>query len=382
MMYTNQVVHSPFKCTVELYEFIERELNPKKFAVILHDKDISETGKDAMPHFQAMMCFENARSLRRVAKILGEEEQALEKWDGKTNNGFSYLIHATSNAKSKFQYNPRDVQANFDFCELIDTITKAIDTTSSLRKSAKINLLLDLLYTEELTKKEVEEKLSGSELAKAERKIDIVYAKLLKKKAELWREEMIKKNEPVTVVWIYGETETGKSTLAKLFASRYAEATKSSYFMSGSSRDIFQEYEGSHVIVLDELRAKYIPYSDLLRLLNPYGADENLMAPSRFTDKAIACNVWVITSPYNPYQFYKGYTLSESFDSFEQLLRRITVTIKMTKDFIEEMFFDDESRDFLEIPFKTKFNPYSFKNREKKDSTNDAMVLFERISKG
>ena len=48
-----------------------------------------------------MLCFENARSLSRVAKVLGDKPQYIEKWDENANNGFAYLIHATAQARKE-----------------------------------------------------------------------------------------------------------------------------------------------------------------------------------------------------------------------------------------------------------------------------------------
>ena len=55
-----------------------------------------------------------------------------------------------------------------------------------------IDNLLDLLYTGDISKKEIEQRLSGSQYAKAKQKIETVYLKRLENQAELWRKEMIK----------------------------------------------------------------------------------------------------------------------------------------------------------------------------------------------
>ena len=52
---------------------------------------------------------------------------------------------------------------------------------------------------------------------------------------------MLKGERRVESVWIFGPAGTGKSTLAKLYAKRKGEP----FFVSGSTRDIFQGYEAS-----------------------------------------------------------------------------------------------------------------------------------------
>ena len=88
---------------------------------------------------------------------------------------------------------------------------------------------------------------------------------------------MLKGERRVESVWIFGPAGTGKSTLAKLYAKRKGEP----FFVSGSTRDIFQGYEGKHTVILDELRPSSIPYADLLRITDPYAMEHEVMAPSR-----------------------------------------------------------------------------------------------------
>lgn len=70
-----------------------------------------------------------------------------------------------------------------------------------------------------------------------------------------------------------------------------------------------------------------------------------VMAPARYTDKALACDLFIITAPIDPYGFYHEIFPStpmvpESYDSFDQLLRRLTLVIQMDNDSIYEMYFD------------------------------------------
>lgn len=61
---------------------------------------------------------------------------------------------------------------------------------------------------------------------------------------------MIQNNEMVTIIWLFGQAGTGKTRLAR----RYAERFGSNYFITGSIRDPFQQYNLEHVVILDELR--------------------------------------------------------------------------------------------------------------------------------
>lgn len=124
---------------------------------------------------------------------------------------------------------------------------------------------------------------------------------------------------------------------------------------------------------MDELRPNIIPYADLLRILDPF--ENNKMLPSRYNDKALACDLIIITTPYNPYEFYKEifgdirsmpvYARQKlATDSFEQLLRRLTLVIEMNEYWINAMEYDRRSGKFIYIKNARRKNTYSSPNRQ------------------
>lgn len=60
------------------------------------------------------------------------------------------------------------------------------------------------------------------------------------------------------------------------------------------------------------------------------------MAPSRYYDKALACDLYIITSPYNPLAFFWAVVgrQGQKIDSFDQLRHRITLAIEMMPEAI------------------------------------------------
>lgn len=364
MMYTQQIAHLPPDITSakDLADRIENVLNPKEYAVILHDQDISDDGTPAEAHLHAMLCFENARYISAIAKALGDEEQYIQKWNGKANNGHAYLIHATRKAQKegKHQYEPSVVISSFNFPERMKNVVMEIEQAQAERKSdGTIKALLDLLYIGETTKAEIEQQLTGSQYAKYHRKIEDVDAKRLLKEAEKWRAEMKAKNAKIRVIWIYGPSGCGKTSLAKI----YAEKAGQPYFISGSTRDTFQGYNGEHTIILDELRPGVITYADLLRITDPHGIENQVMAPCRYNDKALACDLIIITTPYMPTEFYnKLFPFIQGTnctDSLLQLVRRLSVTIEMTGRKIQAMRYNITNSWYWPIPDTERPNPYS-----------------------
>ena len=368
VMYTQQIGHLPdgIKTDRDLATHIETVLQPKEYAVILHDQDMSKDGTPAEAHLHAMMCFANARHLSAVAKKLGDQPQYLAKWDGKADNGFAYLVHETAKARKagKHPYEPDAVVANFDFPERMKKITVEIARAEAGHQTeSDVKAFLDLLYIGAITKAEIEERLTGAQYAKYHRQIEDVDAKRLVRDATKWRAEMTAKNAQIRVIWIYGPSGSGKTSLAKV----YAEKAGQPYFISGSTRDIFQGYNGEHTMILDELRPGVITYADLLRITDPHGIENQVMAPCRYNDKALACDLIIITTPFMPTEFYAKLFPSvqgmDYTDSMFQLVRRISVTIEMTGQKIQAMRFKLAHGWYWPIPGTERPNPYSVLSR-------------------
>lgn len=374
MMYTQQMEHLPFRTREELEERIKTKLDPKKYAISeVHDKDIDGDGNPVEKHLHVMLCFQNARSLKNVASILGDKPQYLEKWDERANNGFAYLVHATSGAKVKAQYSPEKVLANFPYAEELKKQTLEVLKKKSRQK---IDVLLDAYYNEEMTLDELEQELTGAQYGRYKKQIDNITSKILERHADIWRQDMVKNNRRVKVIWIYGAAGTGKTSLARSIAKQDGRA----YYVSGSSRDVFQSYNGEHILILDELRSNVIPYHDLLRILDPFGNQERIMAPARYSDKSLACDLIIITTPFNPVDFYDEiFDDINTVDSLEQLVRRITITLHVNSDSIFAVRYHQERRHYYAVPDAECDNPYSQKNRP--DSEIDVLEEFNQMFK-
>lgn len=368
-MYEQQVSYLPNNMTVdEIYNHVEQNLKPKRFACILHDKDLKDDNKTpAEAHIHMMLQFENARSVNQVAKDIGDNPRQLEIWKGNVENGFSYLIHATDNARHKHQYSCDEVKANFDYPATIARITKKVTKISAISKAHKTNGILDLVATGEMTISEAKNQLAGSDYAKIADKLKKAHELYLERSADALHKQMIDNNEMVDVHWFYGDAETGKSFLAELLAKE----TGLPYYKTTTTTDPFQFYQAEQIIILDELRPEMIPYSELLALLNPFSKGK-VSVSSRYFNKALSCKTIYITTPYNPVSFYMGYHLNRS-DKGEQLFRRLSSVLNFDMDWIYKMEYQPHCYMYSEVDKKT--NNYSKKNQSPYTLNN----IFDRI---
>ena len=384
MMYVQQLRHLPAKTLEELETIIREQIRPVKYAMVLHDKETDANGTPKEPDVHVMMTFENGRSVNNIAKILGDKPQYIKVWSRNEDNGYAYLTHRTKQAqiKGKYQYDPSEVTANFDYpAYLIALQSKAVQQTRIKDLSAKN--LLDAMYAGILTKSEVEQRLTGSQLGYYKRQIDAVWSKVLRNRADAWRKEMAEQGKQVTVIWLFVVAGAGKTRLAREIAGKQGRP----YFMSGSSRDIFEDYASESVIVLDELRPKVLAYQDLLRLFDPFGAE--VKAPSRYFDKHIAADMIIVTSPYSPYAFWleqfttivkhDGYARKQSLadqgpDGFAQLERRVSATIMVQPGTIDLVSFSDSDGRYNVL--SSRVNPYLFEPPAPRCSSAD---VFNKI---
>lgn len=129
LMYVQQIQHLK-KDINELPKILDKS-GALKWAFIVHDKDESSTNKIfAEKHIHCALKFKNARYAGAVSKkIFDDKAERVQAWDKRDGNLWSYLIHDTEEAsedKSKYNYSPKDVTANFNYEAEIKKINKEV----------------------------------------------------------------------------------------------------------------------------------------------------------------------------------------------------------------------------------------------------------------
>ncbi len=329
IMFTQQLEY--LNCPQEqLIERVKKLPHLTQFALILHDKDCKADNTPVAPHIHLVLCFDQRIRIDQIAKELNQKSQYFETMtkrgndiETSRNNAFAYLVHQTLQAKQqgKYQYKPSEVIANFDYIQLIDSLKQTIFYAPKQIltdfNTGKIDKLEALKRIKNCNSPRIPQYIS------AINKIEDINIKI---KQNTWIKKHEETHKPIVVIWIFGPAGVGKTELAKHIALK--RSNDKTFDFTGSSRDPFQDIGTANSLIIDEIRPKDTRYNDILKICDPYNYKK--YAASRYKDKAIIADTIIFTSPYSPIQFFLKYKLDNN-DSFNQLQRRISTTIKITK---------------------------------------------------
>ncbi|WP_179211587.1 Rep family protein [Secundilactobacillus pentosiphilus] len=361
LMYEQQLEHLPFKNIEALERRIKSLLDSQgldRYALIVHDQDKDENDEIIKPHVHVTLIFNERVSINAIAKVLDESPQQFEVMTKRGNsakvgaeNALMYLIHRTSKSTNKHQYSVSAVRANFDFATFVSRQEQQVSSKD----------ILDLLgdgKVSEIQAKQMMMAKGANVFANYSRKIKDVAAARLEIEYERWLVDMKQSKKQIKVIWIYGESGTGKTRYTIDFAIRHHK----SYFKTSGSNDPFEGYAGEKVLIIDELRPETLRFQDLLQILDPHVYEKKTVA--RYHNAHIMAEVIFITSPYDPLRFYNSmYGISNRIDNFQQLNRRIGLILNFQYRFILEQICEvaDMDGSLGYVTIQTNRNQYSGK---------------------
>ncbi len=302
----------------------------KNWAIIRHDKDI------ASDHYHIALHYDSQRPLTTPANQLEIPQNFVAKWDNRTDNLWAYLIHNTTEAKAE-KYNYIDYIGNHEKSATNDPDIWQI-ATKKVRTKTNSNDL-DMIQKQILHGELLERDLLTPEMieyyAKNKRKLDDCL--------KLRQKSLILNPPTCETIYIYGNSGTGKSTLAE----RLATASGAVAWASGAN-DPLQDYNGEPSLILDDFRPQQINFADLLKLLDPIHRKRSHQ--SRYYNKVLATKKIIITTVMPLDELIRYYAINTGEDQ-KQLRRRITRIYQTQPNFAPPLIYkyNEQLDDFCEV---------------------------------
>lgn len=316
---------------VDEEEFVE-------VAFIVHDKDISFDTKLVEPHIHGYIDFPKLMDLSKVAMALGVEKERVETPKSRGGrhltriNALAYLIHAKD--KDKYQYPVSDVETfdTLDYETFINQNREDFEKYSATKKREKSDESLDLVLSKvqlgELTYNEVMEDdnlafLFGNNQQKFREGFNF-YGE---RQTFLRLKSLERKEYQMTVIYIQGDSDIGKSELAKNIAlqvqGKLNEIGLRGDIYSASSANPFDNYLGEEILLLDDLREDTMRASDWLKLFDPLNSAR---MSARYQNKLVVPRLIIMPVYMSPKLFF-GRIKAEDLNQF---LRRINFLVDVS----------------------------------------------------
>ncbi|MGT2624843.1 Rep family protein [Streptococcus pluranimalium] len=321
----------------EIYDRVKTidEENPIKIGLIVHDKDVSFGSRLVKPHVHGYIEFKTKRDLNILALSLGLLPQYIEP-SGKGRygkiNSKAYLIHAKS--PDKYQYEASEVETfdTFDYEQFIAENKEDFAKQSATRKREKSDESLDLVISKvqkgELSYQEV---MEDDELAflfaNNQQKFRESFNFFGEREAFLRLKSLERGDYQLTVLYIQGEPDVGKSTLAKEIAlkvkAKMNDIGLRGDIYSASSSNPFDNYYGEEILFLDDLREYNLSASDWLKLFDPLNSAR---MSARYQNKLVIPRLVIMPVYKTPKTFF-GEVQAEDLNQF---LRRINFLLDIS----------------------------------------------------
>ena len=192
--------------------------------------------------------------------------------------------------------------------------------------------------------------------------------KLIDNMFDFYRKSQLKNHDRnMTVIYIFGEKGTGKTTLAK----RFCDNKELTYFISGGSNDPLEGYSGEEVIILDDARPDTFTAEEWLKLLDN---NTNSMVRSRYHNKMISAQYIILTSTIPLLHFFRIFPKEDP----QQLFRRIKLYFQITSKHLTVWEYRTETGKYKKIeelcnPIKDIY-PDSNLSLEKKQDILDGFL--------
>lgn len=327
---------------------------PCKYAYILHDKDVDESGKAKEPHWHVYVNFgRTSWNSENVAKRFGVTENFVGRIKGKSGDMLEYLTH--QNRPEKYQYPEDDVRSNYDWQS---------DKERSLTKHARdkrADEIREHIVDGSWRDFNIHQFVTAKEFYEHKRVIENAFE---------YRVRTLRgANREMNAVYIYGDSGSGKTTLAKMMAEEHGM----SVYVSSGSNDVLDDYKGEDCIILDDIRPSCMGLSDLLKMLDP---NTSSTVKSRYRNKVLECKMIIITTTLSIDKFFANVFESEN-ETAIQLKRRCEALFRLTPDVMESYVWLKKKREYMRLADQP--NPVATKYKAKDMTLDEAQEYINSL---
>lgn len=334
-----------------------------RWAYILHDKDVwteedealarqraeeqgveclVRAGETKAPHYHVVIQTKSNSRLSDVARVFGVPPQCVEKKSGRGafETACEYLTHEHPNQqeKGKHLYDDEEVQASFDFREVIGAF-----------QERRANKMLDISPDEEfrhmLTHK-------GVTLAQAYRDYPVEVGKYVSVLPKL--RAMYLKNCPLprqrTNYLITGQSGKGKSEVAKLLAELlypdHQGTVEELVFIAGNEGSALSGYDGQRVIIWDDYRGSTLvkTFKGLENFYRNFNNPPlNVTVDVKYGSTRLVNEINIVTTSQNAEEFYDslhGFAVEDRAQAYRRFPLWIEVEASSIWLQVNRGFFD------------------------------------------
>lgn len=315
---------------------------------IIHDEDTEIvfdnknkqylTKKKAL-HGHFLLKFKGA-TLAELALAVHLKEQYLEK--GRSgrfsfDSFLAYLIHKKE--PSKFQYDPQKVFTllGTDYMQIFKERSEAWERGRALKEAKatneKIDLLLEKIITEQITKSEILLDTSLQKVYLAHKtRVNEAFVTLGEIKGNRTKIELENGDFKKSIFFFHGKSGIGKTQLAKQFATAIEDLARDHYknwnHLLTAGTNALDEFNGEEILLLDDVRGDSLTASDWLKLLDPYTISP---ISARYSNRMGSARIIIITSTKHPLEyFYK--TKGNEREDLSQFIRRFDSLITLDEN--------------------------------------------------
>lgn len=318
----------------------------KTWCIITHDKDALPDGTLKKPHFHAVLTFGNTKTFKTIADTIHCQPQYVNKIRSTTLAAEMYLVHR--NDPDKYQYDPKEVLANFDY------VAKCAETPVRIKKEHIANKIA----SGEIKRYNLYKYITIDDYARNKVYFDRCF--------EFRADQQKGLNRDMHCIFITGASGTGKTTFAKEMATQKGYAT----YISSGGKNPLDNYAGEECIILDDTRSSTWSLTDFLKLTDNH---TDSLVGCRYYNKSIAeCKMLIVTSCKSLDEFYQN-ALNNDNEPKVQLLRRFEAVFHMDLDRIVLCAYDEVRQ--KHIPQATMINHITLRHDPKRASAFTLSLL-------